>query len=545
MYNEFEKERMKCKKLARKLKTYSDCVDNIRILDCVRHRIIRKNNLEFILFKNTNKINWVERFKKSIIPKSLYKIKNDTVRFILGGKRSNCYYILLHYIRIRLSSVKPKDAKNYTVMDVTGNLKRTTLYDFTEQNKLKLIVNYYYKDKINVGTYYLQQSNKCTYNYKTRKFKSNIYVYNKFRSDVLSDVTLSGDDKVVKKFISMVLEKANKDLKYKSYYDVESIYNIGGFNMKYFNLILKYPYISLSHCLNEFYIKKYLDNIKSDKFKNKYESVFKKILKLDKTDPNYYQKFFEITSVPTSLRSLVCKYIDIYFTYIVLREFFSVDISILKAKTISKCYNPFHLAGFNDDYNESLMFYNKFDILNELVKFKFKESIVFGYIDSGSSYYGDVIRLAKAIICHIPDYNFKKFKTVLEAYGILMKVMTRFKDKNFKFKYDDKVKDVIIDGYEMGRVKESQDLINISEQLNNCVSSYVSTVTNRDEDIYYIKKDNKYVACISVRCLNKEIKQFKFNCNDTIDKHMEYKEIVKKFIKNYNLINKTEDLKGI
>lgn len=48
-------------------------------------------------------------------------------------------------------------------------------------------------------------------------------------------------------------------------------------------------------------------------------------------------------------------------------------------------------------------------------------------------------------------------------------------------------------------VRTGQSLKMISMYMNNCVFSYIQSMLRKECTIYYLKKDNKYLACIEVK----------------------------------------------
>lgn len=97
------------------------------------------------------------------------------------------------------------------------------------------------------------------------------------------------------------------------------------------------------------------------------------------------------------------------------------------------------------------------------------------------------------------------------VHDLMAEAVNRQKYQNVKLEYDDnKLRhgrtmlncECSIDGYEFHLVKDTDDLYEIGGALCNCVASYRWDVVHYISAIFYVKKDDKYLACIEVKDQN-------------------------------------------
>lgn len=135
----------------------------------------------------------------------------------------------------------------------------------------------------------------------------------------------------------------------------------------------------------------------------------------------------------------------------------------------------------------------------------------------------------------------KKIKNFHQLHDLAIQISNTIKIKDNKQLNQTLILPPSMAGLNVFIPQDTKDLVNIGSYLNNCVASYAPSIIRNRSQVFALKNNETYVACIELR--NNKIVQAKGKFNKTLDSEL-YDEI-KQIIDNKILTHPIKQSKSI
>lgn len=149
------------------------------------------------------------------------------------------------------------------------------------------------------------------------------------------------------------------------------------------------------------------------------------------------------------------------------------------------------------------------ELINEGFKYKKRLKLIKDESSSGRwnalNEITDIMRMKKELIedGYEADFDTKDIREYHDRLASTHRTMTRLKksSESLAFKKidtSDQVPSLVVDELTVRSPKNAYELLDVGNQMNHCVASYMSSFYYKKLDIALVVKDNKYVGCLEV-----------------------------------------------